>query len=40
MNSPPHRGNILDPELDSLGVAIVASKGQLFAVQDFALAAQ
>ena len=39
MNSPPHRANILDPELDSLGVAIVERGGQLFAVQDFALAA-
>jgi uncharacterized protein YkwD len=40
MNSPPHRSNILDPELDSLGVAVVERGGELFAVQDFALAAQ
>jgi uncharacterized protein YkwD len=40
MNSPPHRANILDPELDSLGVAVVLRNGILFAVQDFALAAQ
>ena len=38
MNSPSHRDNILDPELDSLGVAVVARNGELFAVQDFALA--
>jgi uncharacterized protein YkwD len=40
MNSPAHRDNILDPGLDSLGVAIVERNGQLFAVQDFALASQ
>jgi uncharacterized protein YkwD len=40
MNSPPHRENLLDPELDSMGVAVVARNGELFAVQDFALAAQ
>jgi uncharacterized protein YkwD len=40
MHSPAHRENILDPELDSLGVAVVRRNGQLFAVQDFALAAQ
>ena len=40
MNSPAHRNNILDPELDSLGVAVVERDEQLFAVQDFALASQ
>ena len=40
MNSPPHRQNILDPELDSLGVAVVERDEQLFAVQDFAQASQ
>lgn len=40
MNSPAHRDNILDPELDSLGVAVVGRNGELFAVQDFALASQ
>jgi uncharacterized protein YkwD len=40
MSSPAHRENILDPELDSLGVAVVRQNGQLFAVQDFALASQ
>jgi uncharacterized protein YkwD len=38
MNSPAHRDNILDPELDSIGVAVVERNGELFAVQDFALA--
>jgi uncharacterized protein YkwD len=37
MNSPPHRANILDPDLDMLGVSIVERNGQFFAVQDFAL---
>jgi uncharacterized protein YkwD len=38
MNSPPHRANLLDPELDSIGVAVVERNGQLFAVQDFSQA--
>jgi uncharacterized protein YkwD len=38
MNSPPHRANLLDPELDSIGIAVAEGKGQLFAVQDFAAA--
>ena len=37
MHSPAHRDNILDPELNSLGVAVVERQGRLFAVQDFAL---
>jgi uncharacterized protein YkwD len=40
MHSPAHRDNILDPGLDSLGVAVVERQGQLFAVQDFALVAR
>jgi uncharacterized protein YkwD len=40
MNSPAHRDNILDPGLDSLGVAVVERNGQLFAVQDFVLASR
>jgi hypothetical protein len=37
MNSPPHRANLLDPQLDSLGVAVVEGNGVLFAVEDFSL---
>lgn len=37
MNSPPHRANILDPDLDMLGVSIIERNGEFFAVQDFAL---
>lgn len=39
MNSPPHRANILDPQLDSIGVAVAEHDGTLFAVEDFSLAA-
>ena len=36
MRSPGHRENILDPAVDSVGIAVVARDGQLYAVQDFA----
>lgn len=38
MNSPPHRANLLDPELDSVGIAVEDRDGTLFAVEDFSLA--
>src|ERR1700687_3403474 len=38
MNSPPHRANLLDPDLDSVGIAVAARGRQLFAVQDFSRA--
>jgi uncharacterized protein YkwD len=38
MNSPPHRANLLDPNLNSIGIAVVARGGELFAVQDFSRA--
>jgi uncharacterized protein YkwD len=38
MNSPPHRENLLDPNLNSIGIAVVPRGGELFAVQDFARA--
>jgi uncharacterized protein YkwD len=38
MNSPPHRANLLDPDLDSIGIAVAERKGVLFAVQDFSQA--
>jgi uncharacterized protein YkwD len=34
MNSPPHRANILDRDMDSIGVGVVEQGGQLFAVED------
>ena len=35
MNSPPHRANLLDPHLDSAGIAVAEGSGVLFAVEDF-----
>jgi hypothetical protein len=40
MKSPPHRANLLDPQLDSLGIAVVERNGVLFAVEDFSLATE
>lgn len=38
MNSPPHRHNLLDPQLNSIGIAVVLRGGDLFAVEDFSRA--
>ena len=38
MNSPPHRANLLNGNLDSVGIAVVERNGTLFAVEDFSLA--
>ena len=38
MNSPPHRANILDRDMDSVGVGVVERGGELFAVEDFSQA--
>ncbi len=38
MHSPGHRANILDPRLNSAGIAVVAARGTLWAVEDFAAA--
>ena len=38
MNSPPHRENLLDPKLDSIGIAVAERNGEFFAVEDFSLA--
>ena len=38
MNSPPHRANLLDAQLDSAGIAVENRNGTLFAVEDFSLA--
>jgi hypothetical protein len=35
MNSAPHRANLLDPELNSIGISVVQSGNMLFAVEDF-----
>ncbi len=38
MNSPPHRANILDRDMDSIGVGVAERGGQLFAVEDLSQA--
>jgi uncharacterized protein YkwD len=38
MSSPHHRANILDTDMDSIGVGVVEKGGQLFAVEDFSQA--
>lgn len=35
MHSPGHRANLLNPEVDRIGVAVVAARGTLYAVEDF-----
>ena len=35
MTSPVHRANILDPQLNALGVSVVEVRGTLYAVEDF-----
>jgi len=36
MHSPGHRTNLLNPDVDRVGVAVVASRGVLYAVADYA----
>jgi hypothetical protein len=38
MNSPEHRSNLLNADVDRVGVAAVASQGVIFAVADYARA--
>ena len=38
MKSPPHRANLLDSDLDSIGIAVAERNGMLFAVEDFSRA--
>jgi hypothetical protein len=35
MHSPGHRANLLDPNVDSIGIRIVQRGGELYAVEDF-----
>ncbi len=35
MHSPGHRSNLLNPEVDRVGVAVVESRGVLYAVADY-----
>ena len=36
LDSPGHRANLLAPEIDRVGIAVVAAQGVLFAVADYA----
>ena len=38
MKSPLHRSNILDVDMDRVGVGVAQGRGQLFAVEDFSKA--
>jgi hypothetical protein len=38
MNSPPHRSNLLDPALNSVGISVVQAGNMLYAVEDFSTA--
>ncbi len=38
MSSPHHRANLLNPQVDSVGVAVVAGRDGLYAVADYELA--
>jgi uncharacterized protein YkwD len=40
MQSPDHRENLLNPEVDHVGVAVVAARGVLYAVADYTRAVQ
>jgi len=35
MHSPGHRANLLSPDVDRVGVAVVAARGELYAVADY-----
>lgn len=35
MNSPGHRANILDGDMDSIGIAVAERNGEYYAVEDF-----
>ncbi len=38
VKSPPHRANILDTDMNVMGIGIVERNGELFAVEDFSKA--
>lgn len=40
MHSPGHRTNLLNPEVDRVGIAVVASRGVLYAVADYSQVVQ
>ena len=40
MQSPGHRANLLSPEVDHVGIAVVAARGVLYAVADYSRAVE
>ncbi|MFZ0742987.1 MAG: CAP domain-containing protein [Terracidiphilus sp.] len=40
MHSPGHRANLLNPAVDRVGIAVVAGRGELYAVADYARGVQ
>jgi uncharacterized protein YkwD len=38
MKSPAHRANVLDRDMDSIGIGVADHDGQLYAVEDFSQA--
>lgn len=40
MHSPGHRANLLNPNIDRIGAAVVAARGTLYAVADYSTAVQ
>jgi hypothetical protein len=40
MHSPGHRANLLSPEVDRVGIAVVAARGVLYAVADYSRAVE
>jgi uncharacterized protein YkwD len=36
MNSEHHRTNLLDPQVDAVGIRVIARDGEMYAVEDFA----
>jgi uncharacterized protein YkwD len=40
MHSPGHRANLLDPNVDAIGISVVSRNNELYAVEDFASTVQ
>jgi uncharacterized protein YkwD len=40
MHSPPHRANILDPQLTAVGISVLPGRKGLYAAEDFSLATE
>lgn len=40
MHSPGHRANLLSPEVDRVGIAVIAARGVLYAVADYSRTVQ